>query len=65
LELGILAIPKIEFWTFPFSSIAIVNFGVSKHWNCEFWLFQTMEFFIFGFSTHWNCKLLLIQTFEW
>ena len=43
----------LEFWTFPFPNIGIVNlaspnngildFGVSKHWNSKFWRFQTLE----------------------
>ena len=47
-----------------FPNIGILNFGVSKHWNCEFWLFQTLEFCSLGFSKHWNCEVWHFQTLE-
>ena len=36
---------------FGFFNIRIQCFGFSKHRNCEFWFFQTLEFWVLAFST--------------
>ena len=64
----------LELWILTFPDIGILNFGVSKHWNCEFWLSKTLEFWTFpfpniaienfGFSKHCNCDLWLFQTLQ-
>ena len=38
--------------------------GVSKHWNCEFWLLQRFEFINFCLFKQWNCEFQLFQTLE-
>ena len=70
-------IAPIELWSFLVLTEEIldkIDFGFSKHWNSEFWLFQTLEFWFlgfpnigilnFGFSKHWNSEFWLFQKLE-
>ena len=62
LHFSFFAYPNIGILDFGFFNISIQCFGFSKHRNCEFWFFQTLEFWVLAFSTLEYSVFWFLQT---